>query len=592
MKKTTKNFKNLLFLLKPFWNYGKLYVLLALILPVVCNIVSIIVSTFMNGKIVDAIVDNFDFWSVFKIALFYTALLLITLIIDSFTTMMIQNKYYHKISSKIKFDIYNKAIRTDVKNTDSPSFYDAYSWTINEYVKQSDSAVMLLSKILVSITSIITAVSVISNVGWLVLIISLLYTLSMLPINKKLSKYTTQKKEALNTNHRRLGYIQRLVYQKDFLFSLRITNFKRFIFGDLEKTYENVIDTQNKYNSKIFAMTALQNILSQATSLLIIFVYVWLICEGKMSVGSFVVVMSAVTILRRALNSFSGYYKNICEMSLSTKKIHDFFDTPSAIEESVGTVLLDDDSKFSLEFQNVSFKYPNSEMGVYDINFKINSGMKVAIVGCNGSGKSTLVKLALRLYDTDNGAIYVNGNDIKSIQVENFRENIGVALQESQVFAYSIKENLSRYFDTDDTSIENVLNKLNMQNVIKMSKHNFNHSLLREFDPDGIELSGGEKQKIAIASIMDKKFGLLIFDEPTSALDPFSEFELNELILGESNKTTTIIISHRLTTVKKADLIIVMDNGRIVEQGTHDDLIEKKGLYYEMYDKQSREYIE
>ena len=126
MKKTTKNFKNLLFLLKPFWNYGKLYVLLALILPVVCNIVSIIVSTSMNGKIVDAIVDNFDFWSIFKIALFYTALLLITLIIDSFTTMMIQNKYYHKISSKIKFDIYNKAIRTDVKNTDSPSFYDAY----------------------------------------------------------------------------------------------------------------------------------------------------------------------------------------------------------------------------------------------------------------------------------------------------------------------------------------------------------------------------------------------------------------------------------------------------------------------------------
>ena len=139
--------------------------------------------------------------------------------------------------------------------------------------------------------------------------------------------------------------------------------------------------------------------------------------------------------------------------------------------------------------------------------------------------------------------------------------------------------------------MNNILTKLKLQNVIKISNHNYSHTLLREFDPKGIELSGGEKQKIAIASLLEKKFGLLIFDEPTSALDPISEYELNELILSESNQTTTILISHRLATVKKADLIIVMDGGVIIEQGTHYELMEKKGIYYEMYDKQSREYI-
>ena len=280
------------------------------------------------------------------------------------------------------------------------------------------------------------------------------------------------------------------------------------------------------------------------------------------------------------------------ELSLNAEKLREFFDIESKIESCTGGKLSSEESAFSVELKDVSFAYENSAFSLSHINLSINPGEKIAVVGENGAGKSTLVKLLLRLYDVTEGEILIDGNKITGYNIKELRKKIGVAFQKPLVYAMSLEENISLYEDIPKSDIEAICEKLGLLSIFKKSGADRETELTKEFDADGIMLSGGEIQKIALARIMSGKFGLLILDEPSSALDPISEYKMNELILGEANKTTTIMIAHRLSTVRDADKIVLVENGTIQEYGTHDELIELKGRYYEMFTKQAENYLE
>jgi ATP-binding cassette subfamily B protein len=247
-----------------------------------------------------------------------------------------------------------------------------------------------------------------------------------------------------------------------------------------------------------------------------------------------------------------------------------------------------------MELKDVSFAYGDkTEMLLKDISMHIKPGEKIALVGYNGAGKTTLVKLLMRLYDVKSGAILADGTDIRKYDVAKYRDTIGTVFQDFQIFAGNVKENvmLNVDDDCDEVHITQALTDSGLMSRINRMPNGLDTELTTEFSKEGVNLSGGEAQKLAIARVFYKDAGLMILDEPSSALDPIAEYQLNHAMLTATKDKTVIFISHRLSTTRIADRIIMLEDGRIVEQGSHEELLAKNGKYAQMWKVQAGAYI-
>ena len=240
----------------------------------------------------------------------------------------------------------------------------------------------------------------------------------------------------------------------------------------------------------------------------------------------------------------------------------------------------------SLELRDVSFAYPESSFCLKHLNLKIEPGERIGIVGENGAGKSTLAKLLLRLYDPDSGQILYNGRPIGEWDVHELRKRVGIAFQDANLYALTLRENLQYYnLEATDKQRLRALKTVGLDRLDDLEK-----TVSREFVEDGIMLSGGEIQKLALARLLMDDFGLMILDEPSSALDPLAEYKMTKLMFELSN-TTTIMIAHRLSTIRDADRIYLISDGEVTECGTHEELMSLDGKYAEMFRKQAENYV-
>jgi len=239
-----------------------------------------------------------------------------------------------------------------------------------------------------------------------------------------------------------------------------------------------------------------------------------------------------------------------------------------------------------VRFNHVSFAYSPDRQILHDVNFTIGAGQKLAVVGSSGAGKSTLVRLLFRFYDVNDGSITIDGEDIRNATQQSVRQNIGIVPQDTVLFNESIYYNLQ--YANLDASKDDIIQAAKQANI-----HNFIADLPDGYDTmvgeRGLKLSGGEKQRVAIARVILKKPKILVFDEATSALDSHSEQAILESLKQAAKNHTTLVIAHRLSTVMDSDVILVMDGGRIVEQGSHQSLLERKGKYTEMWSLQLKE---
>lgn len=246
-----------------------------------------------------------------------------------------------------------------------------------------------------------------------------------------------------------------------------------------------------------------------------------------------------------------------------------------------------------IRFENVSFKYPKTEKTVLEnINLELRPSERIGLVGLNGSGKTTLVKLLTRLYDPTEGRITLNGIDIREIPYEQYASKIGIVLQDYYLFAYSVKENIVLAATYDEEKLSSCLEKSGSDKKIDKLPNGINTPITKTLDNDGIEFSGGEGQKLALARAIYKDAPILILDEPSSALDPIAEYELFSQLDELSENKLALFISHRLSSTKFCDRIVVLSDGKIVETGCHDDLMHKKGEYYDLFNSQAKYYKE
>jgi ATP-binding cassette subfamily B protein/subfamily B ATP-binding cassette protein MsbA len=358
--------------------------------------------------------------------------------------------------------------------------------------------------------------------------------------------------------------------------------------GHEERRYralgEKAVDARVRVTVRQTLFSLAVDTITASGTALVLGVGAWHALEGKIQPGDLLIVMSYVALVYKPLETISSTVGSLQDVLVSLKVSFDLLDIVPDIQDAPDARQIRR-AAGHVRYENVSFTYAGREDTLTDISFAAKPGQVIAIVGPTGAGKSTLVSLLPRFYDVKAGRVLLDGQDTRGLTLQSLREQVSIVLQEPLLFSGTIAENI-RYgrLDATDEAVMEAARAANAHDfIVKLPK-----GYETELGERGAKLSGGERQRIAVARAFLKDAPILILDEPTSSIDSRTEAvildALDLLMVGR----TTFMIAHRLSTVRRADLILVLDHGRLVESGTHQDLLEKGGLYRQLYDLQNR----
>lgn len=578
-------FKNIVYGLRLGFKCDKNLFLGYLLSQIMANIFSMYLQNILFLKILLEVIDgNGNFGTYVKYLVAFVAFSSLILIAE-WTGARMHQFATKKVLKIINNMIFKKANSLDVSCFEDPAFYDKYQRAVlvvtNSYFDMiCYDAADLLSGI-VSLVFVVGTVAAINPVY----LLFLLPTVFAFAVDTAKSKCVYKRDLSMTSNNRIKAYIQRTVFLKDYAKDLRTSN----IFAVLMNRFKAAIDSNimilKKYGVALFAYTMLITLLSEFIPIIGTYAFAGReLLHGALTVSSFSVVVSAVNSVRSSMYHVVESFDELTQIALYFQNLKDFF----AYEPKIVSGDKKAGAFESIEFKNVSFKYPSSDKyTLKNISFKLTKGETLAVVGVNGAGKTTLTNLLLRLYDVSDGSIKIGGRDIRSSTVESHKNRFSAVFQDFQTFACTVGENVAL---SDEVDKKRVLESLSHSGFTKPLKNGVDTELLREFDDEGVMLSGGESQKVAIARAFYKKCPYVILDEPSANLDPVAEYNLNRAMMEAAEDKTVIFISHRLSTTVNADRIYVMEHGKIAEQGTHDELMSKNGVYAYMFNLQAEKY--
>lgn len=497
--------------------------------------------------------------------------------------------------------LFEKAQSVDISCYETPEFYDLYTKANTE---ACDRAISVLQTNATLISSALSSLYVIYTMGSITL-----WTLPfiMLPIignlyfGKKMGKVYFELNQDCIPQRRKQDYVNRVVYLRKYVGEMRLTN----IFNVLKKTYNDAIKNVIEKNMKVAKKIVLSFIPMLMLQFPLAFQGLWFlgaflaIQTKTISLGDFIVLSSSIVSITWMIRNFSDSLVKYYQNSNYIENLKCFINYSPKIDELQKGIMPNPIINI-VEFKNVSFKYDGqTAYALKDISLSLKPGSKNAIVGINGSGKSTLIKLLMRLYDPTEGEILLNNINIKEYDIRAYRDLIGVAFQDFAVFSASVYENILMKDLENDQERKNCINAAKSSGIYEKIyglDNGMNSILTKEFDEDGIELSGGEKQKLAIARVFAKKSPIVVLDEPSAALDPISEYMMYENIINLCNEDIenkiVLIISHRLSSSLMCDNIFMFENGYLIESGSHQLLMKNDGAYANMFKKQAKNYLQ
>ncbi len=391
-------------------------------------------------------------------------------------------------------------------------------------------------------------------------------------------------------------YVNRAVYLQKFAKELRLTNIFSVLFKNYERGMEGNINEANRFWKKHFIYMTLRNTFAFP----LMYEGIWLVGSYLMMVrksitlADFIVINSAVNTVTWMVIGFTGNLTDSLKNALYVDNLKTFLEYKEKIPENQPGLPVPEFPK-KLELREVSFSYPGSKKNVLsNISITLERDKIVSLVGHNGSGKTTLVKLLMRLYDPDEGVILLDGTDIRKFELAAYRRVIASTFQDFQLFSMSVYDNVllgNKPKGEPEQSVREALEQSGILEKIETLPHRDKTIMTREFDDEGISLSIGESQKLAISRAFAKKSNILILDEPSSALDPVAEYKMYNNFTRLCEGKISVFISHRMSTAAMADNIYLLENGHISEQGDHRSLMILNGSYADMFRTQAENYL-
>lgn len=495
-----------------------------------------------------------------------------------------------KLGKSLHAELFLKAQKVDLRCYDDARFYTSFIWTVREAEDHVYRAVTNMGRVLLHVLACLGVIAIMLEIDPILLVIAVASMVLKFLFRLLKTRLEFLREQRLMPLVKKYEYISRVFYMPDYAKELRMSRIDRLLTEEFD---DCVSKMDTVYRRLQFRLTVLEvgeqvcNVFFTNMSLIFVLVYKILIVKS-VSVGDLSVSIAAVGKLNSMYNGLLEALSQFVQSGMFADKLRTFLATEQTITSPENAAAL---PAFSgdIEFRDVSFRYDGSDSWVLrHINMKIKAQTKAAIVGYNGAGKSTLVKLLMRLYDPTEGEILLNGKNIKDYDVEEYRHSFGTLFQDFQIYAANLGENVKMGLvdHQEEAAIKGALRKAGIaENFSDLSV-----PLLREYDKNGRSVSGGEAQKIAIARAFLKDPHTYILDEPSSALDPISEYNLNQTLFELSKDKTVIFISHRLSTTRMAEQIYMMEHGRIIEEGNHEELLARCGRYAEMFEKQAEKY--
>ncbi len=493
--------------------------------------------------------------------------------------------------------LFKKAQKMDISCYETPEFYNTYTKAATEAADRAGKVLSTCAQMIMSMLASSFVIVIMCRITLWSLVFLALPLISNLYFYKKLSRLDYDMKMKQVQSSRCADYVNRVIYFRKYAGELRLTG----IFERMRKMYQTAVDKATEIELQYASRKMLVSVISFCLMFRFGFQGMWgvgacLAISGGITLSDFVVLSSAIVgsswMIREFAEALGEYFSNA--MFIENLKI--FFNyTPKIDEDSSGEK--PDLRVETIEFRNVTFVYPGQEKPVLkNVNLTLKKGLKYALVGINGSGKSTFLKLLLRFYDPTEGAILLNGRDVRELDIKEYRKLIGVSFQDFAMFSVSVTENVllrEAKAKKDEELAKKALKDSGVWEKITSLEYGVNTTLTREFDPNGAELSGGEKQKIAIARAFAKDSPVVLLDEPSSALDPIAEYKMFETIQQLCNKTDriSVIVSHRLSSAAACDKIFLFEDGVLLEKGTHQQLLEENKVYASMFRKQAKNYL-
>ncbi len=510
------------------------------------------------------------------------------------------NQYYKDIYLpifKLKVDYYMNekimrkanSIPYDIAN--SPEELDKYNRIIKNSSEMIMQAYQSFGLVCGLLEAFIMVLYYIINVDIFAIVLSSFPLLYSYFLAEKSAEFKYELDKKISSFSRKKEYAKRVFYLHNYTAEIRTSKIGRIVKGIYQEGFMQTEDAYLRNGKKIALIAFFELLLGDAISMVLPLVYVVIrmLCGAQYLMGDFIGITQAITIFS---SDVEWMLDTMLELKSASLYISDYIDYISQEDDQVREgKKLDKTNEFHIVFDHVQYQYPGNSEGVLalaDVSVDIRSGEKIAVVGENGAGKTTFVSLLVNLISCSNGRILLNGTDINAYGRRELKSFFGVVCQDYQIYPVSIRDNVSINGCIADADIKDAIIKVGLADRI----NDINLVVGKEINDKGLELSGGERQRLALARVVANKFPVVILDEPTSALDALTERNINQLLLSALKDTnhTLIFISHKLSTTKLVDRILVFEHGRIVEQGNHDQLMKKEGLYSRMYNEQSNMY--
>ena len=589
-------FANNFFMLKQIFSASPSFVLFQAADAVRGQVSIFFEHTVLIGYVLEAAEFGYPFKKVAGVILLLAALITIGMLFTVYQGEYVGPRERPKVRQKIKMKLYEKARDMDLECYDDPEFYNSQVLAISEIDNQIDRVMKFVIDTLSGLAAFVaTAIYFLYKDKTAILFALGAFVLSMIFEQLYNKQNYLARVEGIPSSRKR-DYIKRIYYLNDYAKEIRLNpGVSDILFDRFEAANDEVYAVEKKYALKKWFFGFMRRYVCNSFFADVLFIG-YLVYQAavlhSISFSTVAILYGSFGRLKNSMRVFSETYPFACETSLYVNKIREFLNyEPKIVSKEK---LTPTNKAKEIELDKVSFAYgKNTEMLIKNLNLHIKPGEKIALVGYNGAGKTTLVKLLMRLYDTKAGAIKADGRDIKEYDVKKYHDTIGTVFQDFQIFAGSVKENvlLDVADGIEDEGIKKALTQSGLMERINKFEKGLDTELTTEFSQEGVNLSGGESQKLAISRVFYKDAGLMILDEPSSALDPIAEYQLNHAMLEATGDKTVIFISHRLSTTRIADRIIMLEKGKIVEQGTHEELLAMKGKYAQMWKVQAGAYI-